>query len=80
MTMPAKLTDSRAKGYIREFGLSSWELDAVEPRELARLVESIVIEHRDEEAWDAAVEQEEERKAHLAALADEWDEEHRDDQ
>jgi len=29
---PAKLTDARADAYIAEFGLSSWELDALEPR------------------------------------------------
>lgn len=39
---PAKLTDSRAEGYIRKFGRSSWELDAIEPRMLARLVEAAI--------------------------------------
>ncbi len=28
---PAKLTDSRATGYIAKYGPSSWELDAIEP-------------------------------------------------
>lgn len=35
---PAKITDSRAREYIRRFGRSSWELDAIEPRALATLV------------------------------------------
>lgn len=35
---PAKITDSRADAYIRKFGRSSWELDAIEPRRLADLV------------------------------------------
>lgn len=35
---PAKITDSRARGYIEKFGRSSWELDAIEPKQLARLV------------------------------------------
>jgi hypothetical protein len=35
---PAKLTDSRANGYIARYGSSSWELDALEPTVLARLV------------------------------------------
>lgn len=39
---PAKLTDSRAKGYISKFGRSSWELDAIEPRMLATLVRSAI--------------------------------------
>lgn len=37
---PAKITDSRAKNYIKEFGYSSWELDALEPKILVRLVET----------------------------------------
>lgn len=39
---PAKITDSRAAGYISRFGHSSWELDAIEPRQLASLVRSAV--------------------------------------
>jgi hypothetical protein len=35
---PAKLTDSRAPDYIRKFGDSSWELDALEPNVLRNLV------------------------------------------
>ncbi len=35
---PAKLTDSRAKAYIKKFGDQSWELDALPPDELNRLV------------------------------------------
>ncbi len=35
---PAKITDSRAGSYIKRFGSSSWELDAIEPRRLAELV------------------------------------------
>jgi hypothetical protein len=39
---PAKITDSRADGYIRRFGTSSWELDAIEPRQLAQLVTAAI--------------------------------------
>lgn len=35
---PAKLTDSRARGYLDRFGNSSWELDAMDPKKLAELV------------------------------------------
>jgi hypothetical protein len=35
---PAKVTDSRATGYIAEFGRQSWELDALEPKVLEELV------------------------------------------
>jgi hypothetical protein len=55
---PAKVTDSRAESYIRKFGTESWELDALEPRVLAALIEVNVKELRDEELWSEAVEKE----------------------
>lgn len=48
---PAKLTDSRAADYVRQHGRSSWELDALEPRVLQRLIQEIVDEHKDLDAW-----------------------------
>lgn len=41
---PAKITDPRAKWYIREYGRTSWELDALPPRELIRLAKEAVEE------------------------------------
>lgn len=38
---PAKETDSRFAGYIREYGDESWELDALEPQVLAQLVRDV---------------------------------------
>jgi hypothetical protein len=35
---PAKLSDSRAKAYVEKFGRSSWEVDALPPNELARII------------------------------------------
>lgn len=55
---PAKETDSRFEKYRDEFGESSWELDAIEPRTLAELVTEEVLAHRDEALWNAAVEKE----------------------
>lgn len=39
---PAKITDPRAKWYINKHGKTSWELDALPPRELIRLAEEAV--------------------------------------
>ncbi len=39
---PAKITDSRAAGYIAKHGDQSWELDALPPRELNRLVTAAI--------------------------------------
>lgn len=62
---PAKESDSRAAAYIAQFGPSSWELDAVEPRELDRLVTRAVIQFRDDERWDAQIEREQKMRAEL---------------
>jgi hypothetical protein len=69
---PAKLTDSRGAGYVRRFGTSSWELDALDPPFLASLVRETVLEYRDEELWNAAVAKENEEKKILVALNDHW--------
>lgn len=71
---PAKLTDSRADGYIAKFGLSSWELDALDPTTLAGLIENTVASFRDEDLWSEAVEQEEEGLRLLQDAADRWGE------
>ena len=69
---PAKLTDSRAEGYIAKFGLSSWELDALDPTTLAGLIETAVETFRDEALWSEAVEEEEEGLRLLQEAADRW--------
>jgi hypothetical protein len=55
---PAKETDSRFAAYMSQYGESSWELDAVEPVQLADLVRDAVIARRDDDLWDEAVEME----------------------
>lgn len=56
---PAKITDSRAGGYIAEFGPESWELDALDPATLAGLIRETVESVREEDAWEATLAQEE---------------------
>ncbi len=70
---PAKLSDSRAAGYISRFGRSSWELDALEPTVLVELIEQAVFEHRDVEKWDAATQQEESEREVLTAASERWE-------
>lgn len=67
---PAKETDARFKAYAEEFGESSWELDAVEPAQLAELVRSAVAEHRDDDLWTQAIEKETEMRQWLRSFAD----------
>ncbi len=67
---PAKETDARYGSYVARFGESSWELDAIEPRQLADLVIQAVMERRDNDLWDAAVARENHMRAELQAFAD----------
>lgn len=69
---PAKETDSRYQAYADEFGESSWELDAVEPRTLADLVRDSVNELIDQDLWDQVVAREASMRADLVKFADEY--------
>jgi hypothetical protein len=70
---PAKITDSRAAAYIAEYGEESWELDALEPDVLARLVRDAVGSVLDKDAWAAKVEEESEHRRLLSVVSENWD-------
>jgi hypothetical protein len=40
---PAKISDPRAKDYIREYGGVSWEVDALQPRILLNTLENSIM-------------------------------------
>lgn len=67
---PAKETDSRYSAYIAQYGGSSWELDAIEPRTLAQLVIDAVEKLRDNTAWDKAVSLEVDMRRELQRFAE----------
>lgn len=71
---PAKITDSRAAGYISRFGDESWELDALPPEVLAGLVRDQVTSVRDKTKWKAAVEREDEHRRLLGEVSSQWQE------
>jgi len=48
---PAKVTDSRFEAYEAEFGESSWELDALEPRVLKNLIYDSISPIIDMDRW-----------------------------
>lgn len=62
---PAKLTDSRAKDYIRQFGKSSWELDALDPKKITAMISKTVAKYRDNGKFDDRIALEQE---HIAVL------------
>lgn len=68
---PAKLSDSRASGYVSEFGSSSWELDAIEAAELSRIVREKIKQVIDEELWEEAEAEQENNKARLERALEE---------
>lgn len=71
---PAKLTDSRARGYIAEFGRSSWELDALNPDTLAELIRGRIELHLDADAYNEKVDEQTRGRAELAKVSEHWEE------
>jgi hypothetical protein len=71
---PAKLTDSRAEGYIRLFGRESWELDALDPATLDGLIKARVTSLIDKFAWDEQVGKMEKGREGLSKASSRWDE------
>lgn len=71
---PAKITDSRANGYIAEFGNESWELDALEPAVLEALVRRAIEGIVDEDAMAQANKTQEGHRTTLKKIADRFNE------
>lgn len=69
---PAKITDSRAQGYIAIHGDESWELDALQPDVLAGLVRDSIVQVRNEKLWNSAVKREETHRRLLDRAANKW--------
>ncbi len=68
----AKVTDSRAKSYIQKYGAESWELDALEPQGLRGIIEKAVLDLRDKDTWQQAVDDEKEMRVELQKAAANW--------
>ena len=66
---PAKITDSRAAGYIVEHGRYSWELDALDPATITNLIEETIERYRDSDLFAIEEARQEEACEQLAALA-----------
>lgn len=70
---PTKMKDSRATAYVEEYGHECWELDALDPAVIRDLISEAILQHRDEDLWEQALEEEKQHKAHLAGVAENWD-------
>lgn len=69
----AKVTDSRFESYRELYGEESWELDAVEPEELIKLIKAAIREELDGELFDERVRAEADARAEFDDIADRWD-------
>lgn len=69
---PTKMTDSRASGYVAECGEECWELDALDPAVIDDLVTQKVLEYRDEDLFDAKVEEESTHRELLTKTSKRW--------
>jgi len=69
---PTKVTDSRAGGYMARYGDKCWELDAIEPDELVRLVhEAAEVEVTNWDAWNKLKDQDEKERQEIRLAIEE---------
>ena len=62
---PAKVSDPRAKWYIEEHGSISWEVDAMKPQVMRKIVEEEILKHIDVEKYAVWIERERKEKQAL---------------
>jgi hypothetical protein len=70
---PAKMTDSRARDYVSRYGHESWELDALDPPYIERLIEDAILKIRDPDLWDEALAEENNDLSRLDLMIEELD-------
>lgn len=70
---PAKLTDSRATGYIERHGDESWELDALNPEILDGLITNAVDQYVDTDRWASDLAAMQTQRRSLQHVAQHWD-------
>ena len=70
---PAKIQDSRYLSYVKKFGKSSWELDALEPKILHDMLTNLIKSFIDFNLWDQVIDLENEHKNKISELADKWE-------
>ncbi len=70
---PAKITDSRAKEYIRKYGDDSWELDALDPTLLAQLIATTIDDVLDHDIFEEDKQTIADGRKELALVAGGWE-------
>lgn len=62
---PVKRADSRTADYVQSFGTECWELDALPPDELQKIIVTEIEKYIDQEAWEATEKEIEEGKKQI---------------
>lgn len=70
---PAKMGDSRAEDYVSQFGEESWELDALAPNVIEKLITDALDPLIDRKKWDRATRKEEVGRNQLQKVSLNWD-------
>lgn len=65
---PTKLTDTRSNGYIKQFGKTCWEVDALAPEVLTALVEANIENIIDVNEYERIVEEERKEKIKIGKI------------
>lgn len=71
---PAKTTDSRYRAYRAKYGDESWELDALSPRAIDRILNWHIDKYRDVKIWELDVAKEKRERELLKLSGNRWDE------
>lgn len=69
---PVKQADSRSATYMRQFGSTCWELDALPPKELTNLVQQSLLAEIDQDTWAATRRKSEKERKQLQDKIDKW--------
>ena len=65
---PAKTTDARYASYREEYGTESWELDALEPKVITKLIRSEIESVLDYDSWEESLKRETKEKKVLEKI------------
>ena len=69
---PAKLSDSRANGYIKKYGYNSWELDALEPSVITELIVTEIESLLDKYQYNKILNKVAEEKRVMKKVSEDW--------
>lgn len=65
---PAKITDPRAKEYVRKFGKVSWEVDALNPTIMMEIVRESINSYLDQDALSNILQKEKEEQKQIRKI------------